>query len=185
MLDHLEDNICRVVADIRPQMLENSSKIGRPDWTTSEPVMAVLCQKSYLKFVDIWAQRNVHGFFQEQRIVIAGLHFAIKSHCRVINAFRQKYRGDTAPNASTITVLVQWILDKGSVADRKRSDRAYIVKTKVTDVETALQRSPLKRPPVFINTITEFIPLLKVMKDALGCSKRAQRVTHYGTEWKF
>ncbi|GFU90561.1 uncharacterized protein TNCV_2574941 [Trichonephila clavipes] len=26
-----------------------SSKIGRPDWTTSEPAVAVLCQKSYLK----------------------------------------------------------------------------------------------------------------------------------------
>ncbi|GFV06585.1 putative transposable element [Trichonephila clavipes] len=48
-LDHLEDNILRVITDIRPQMLENSSKIGRPDWTTSEPAMAVLCQKSYLK----------------------------------------------------------------------------------------------------------------------------------------
>ncbi|GFS85045.1 hypothetical protein TNCV_1306441 [Trichonephila clavipes] len=34
-LDHLEDNICRVIADIRPQMLEKSSKIGRPDGTTS------------------------------------------------------------------------------------------------------------------------------------------------------
>ncbi|GFU34078.1 putative DD41D transposase [Trichonephila clavipes] len=48
-LDHLEDNICRVIADIRPQMLENSSKIGRPDWTTSEPAVAVIYQKSYLK----------------------------------------------------------------------------------------------------------------------------------------
>ncbi|GFU37746.1 transposable element Tc3 transposase [Trichonephila clavipes] len=48
-LDHLEDNIHRVVAYIRPQMLEKSSKIGRPDWTTSEPTVAVLCQKSYLK----------------------------------------------------------------------------------------------------------------------------------------
>ncbi|GFX18259.1 hypothetical protein TNCV_4305601 [Trichonephila clavipes] len=28
-LDHLEDNIRRVIADIRPQMLEKSSKIGR------------------------------------------------------------------------------------------------------------------------------------------------------------
>ncbi|GFU05015.1 transposable element Tc3 transposase [Trichonephila clavipes] len=48
-LVHLEDNISRVIADIRPQMLEKSSKIGRPDWTTSEPAVAVLCQKSYLK----------------------------------------------------------------------------------------------------------------------------------------
>ncbi|GFX77242.1 hypothetical protein TNCV_5063751 [Trichonephila clavipes] len=38
-LDHLEDNIRRVNADIRPQMLEKSSKIGRPDWTTSEPAV--------------------------------------------------------------------------------------------------------------------------------------------------
>ncbi|GFW22374.1 DUF4817 domain-containing protein [Trichonephila clavipes] len=28
---------------------KKSSKIGRPDWTTSEPAVAVLCQKSYLK----------------------------------------------------------------------------------------------------------------------------------------
>ncbi|GFX65996.1 histone-lysine N-methyltransferase SETMAR [Trichonephila clavipes] len=28
-----------------------SSKIGRPDWTTSEPAMAVICQKSYLKCI--------------------------------------------------------------------------------------------------------------------------------------
>ncbi|GFT78424.1 uncharacterized protein TNCV_982001 [Trichonephila clavipes] len=48
--DHLQDNIRRVMADIRPQMLENSSKIGRPDWTTSEPAVAVICQKSYLKY---------------------------------------------------------------------------------------------------------------------------------------
>ncbi|GFX13396.1 putative transposable element [Trichonephila clavipes] len=43
-LDHLEDNIRRVIADIRPQMLEKSSRIGRPDWTTSEPAVAVICQ---------------------------------------------------------------------------------------------------------------------------------------------
>ncbi|GFS92995.1 DUF4817 domain-containing protein [Trichonephila clavipes] len=48
-LDHLEDNIRRVIVDIRPQMLEKSSKIGPPDWTTSEPAVAVICQKSYLK----------------------------------------------------------------------------------------------------------------------------------------
>ncbi|GFW87885.1 uncharacterized protein TNCV_1359891 [Trichonephila clavipes] len=47
-LDHLEDYIRRVIVDIRPQMLENLSKIGCPDWTTSEPAMAVICQKSYL-----------------------------------------------------------------------------------------------------------------------------------------
>ncbi|GFV18148.1 DUF4817 domain-containing protein [Trichonephila clavipes] len=49
MLHHLEDNIRRVIADIRPQSWKKSSKIGRLDWTTSEPAVAVLCQKSYLK----------------------------------------------------------------------------------------------------------------------------------------
>ncbi|GFU19801.1 putative LOC100569746 [Trichonephila clavipes] len=48
-LGNLEDNIRRVIADIGPKMLEKSSKIGRPDWTTSEPAVAVLCQKSYIK----------------------------------------------------------------------------------------------------------------------------------------
>ncbi|GFV62565.1 uncharacterized protein TNCV_1265731 [Trichonephila clavipes] len=48
-LDHLEDNIRRVIADIRLQMLEKSSKFGRPDWTTSEGNRGSLCQKSYLK----------------------------------------------------------------------------------------------------------------------------------------
>ncbi|GFS49447.1 hypothetical protein TNCV_2411611 [Trichonephila clavipes] len=45
-LDHLEDNIRRVIADIRPQMLEKVIE----NWTTCEPAVAVLCQKSYLKF---------------------------------------------------------------------------------------------------------------------------------------
>ncbi|GFY20042.1 DUF4817 domain-containing protein [Trichonephila clavipes] len=48
-LHHLEDNIRLVIADIRPQMLEKSSKIGCPDWATSELAVAVLCQKLYLK----------------------------------------------------------------------------------------------------------------------------------------
>ncbi|GFU22736.1 transposable element Tc3 transposase [Trichonephila clavipes] len=49
-LDDLEHNIRRVIAHIRLQMLENSLKIGRPDWTTTEPAMAVICQKSYLQY---------------------------------------------------------------------------------------------------------------------------------------
>ncbi|GFY33207.1 hypothetical protein TNCV_1240581 [Trichonephila clavipes] len=48
-LDHLEDNIRRVIADIRPQMLEKVIENWTPDWTTSEPTVAVLCQKSYLR----------------------------------------------------------------------------------------------------------------------------------------
>ncbi|GFV10024.1 DUF4817 domain-containing protein [Trichonephila clavipes] len=51
-LDHLEDNIRRVIADIRPQMLEKSHRkldvqIGLHPLL---PAVAVLCQKSYLKF---------------------------------------------------------------------------------------------------------------------------------------
>ncbi|GFW75190.1 uncharacterized protein TNCV_448951 [Trichonephila clavipes] len=49
-LDHLEDNIRRVFAEIYGHKCwKKSSKIGRPDWTTSEPAVAVLYQKSYLK----------------------------------------------------------------------------------------------------------------------------------------
>ncbi|GFT56127.1 DUF4817 domain-containing protein [Trichonephila clavipes] len=48
-LDHLEDSIHRVIADIRPQMLEKVIQNWTSDWTTSEPAMAVLYQKSYLK----------------------------------------------------------------------------------------------------------------------------------------
>ncbi|GFY23578.1 hypothetical protein TNCV_1038771 [Trichonephila clavipes] len=35
-----------------------SSKIGRPDWTTSEPALAVVCQKSYLKLLYEGDTRN-------------------------------------------------------------------------------------------------------------------------------
>ncbi|GFW96723.1 DUF4817 domain-containing protein [Trichonephila clavipes] len=121
----------------------------------------------------------------EQRISIVEFYFAIKSHCHVTNAFQQICPGETAPNASTITLLVQRFRDTGSVADRKRSGRASIVKTKMVDMETVLQRSPLKRPSVYVNIITEFIYLLKVMKDTLDCSKTAQRVIHHGAVWKF
>ncbi|GFX46651.1 uncharacterized protein TNCV_4038021 [Trichonephila clavipes] len=48
-LDHLEDNIRRVIADIRPQMLEKVIE----NWTSRLDYIrasrAVLCQKSYLK----------------------------------------------------------------------------------------------------------------------------------------
>ncbi|GFV79275.1 uncharacterized protein TNCV_71431 [Trichonephila clavipes] len=49
-LDHLEDNIRRVIADIRPQMLEKviGNWMSRLDYIR-EPAVAVICQKSYLK----------------------------------------------------------------------------------------------------------------------------------------
>ncbi|GFV37943.1 putative DD41D transposase [Trichonephila clavipes] len=40
-LDNLEDNIRRVIVDIRTQMLEKVIE----NWTTSEPAVAVICQK--------------------------------------------------------------------------------------------------------------------------------------------
>ncbi|GFX60103.1 transposable element Tc3 transposase [Trichonephila clavipes] len=48
-LDHLEDNIAVLLPIYCHKCWEKSSKIGRPDWTTSEPAVTVLCQKSYLK----------------------------------------------------------------------------------------------------------------------------------------
>ncbi|GFT88055.1 hypothetical protein TNCV_3039481 [Trichonephila clavipes] len=49
-LDHLEDNIRRVIADIRPQMLEKviENWTSRLDYIRATAV-AVICQKSYLK----------------------------------------------------------------------------------------------------------------------------------------
>ncbi|GFT69367.1 hypothetical protein TNCV_2142801 [Trichonephila clavipes] len=45
-LDRLEDNIRRVIADIRPQMLEKVIE----NWTSRlDYIRASLCQKSYLK----------------------------------------------------------------------------------------------------------------------------------------
>ncbi|GFT09712.1 DUF4817 domain-containing protein [Trichonephila clavipes] len=79
----------------------------------------------------------------------------------MINAFQQKYPGETPPNESTKTLSMQRFRDTGSVADKKRSGRASIVKAKVAHVDTALRRSPMKRLPVYINIIMEFLFLLK------------------------
>ncbi|GFX70207.1 DUF4817 domain-containing protein [Trichonephila clavipes] len=78
---------------------------------------------------------------------------------------QQKYPGETASNASTITLLVQRFRGTGSVVDRKRSGRASIVKMKVADVEKKSnekqeQRSPMKRPSFYITINTEFISLM-------------------------
>ncbi|GFX83880.1 DUF4817 domain-containing protein [Trichonephila clavipes] len=119
--------------------------------------------------------------FSQQEIAIVELYFAIKSHSRELNAFQQKYPGETAPTASIIILLVQRLRDTGSVADRKRSGRAFIMKTKVADVVTAIKGNPLKRPSVYISIFTKFISLLKIIKDTLGYSKLALLVTHHGT----
>ncbi|GFW82696.1 DUF4817 domain-containing protein [Trichonephila clavipes] len=49
-LDHLEDNIPVLLPIYGHKCWKKSSKIGRADWTTSEPAVAVICQKSYLKY---------------------------------------------------------------------------------------------------------------------------------------
>ncbi|GFX88358.1 uncharacterized protein TNCV_1705781 [Trichonephila clavipes] len=48
-LDHLEDNIHWLLPIYGHKCWKKSSEIGRPDWTTSEAAVAVLCQKSYFK----------------------------------------------------------------------------------------------------------------------------------------
>ncbi|GFV87711.1 transposase [Trichonephila clavipes] len=48
-LDHLEDKFAVLLPIYGHKCWKKSSKIGSPDWTTSEPAVAVLCQKSYLK----------------------------------------------------------------------------------------------------------------------------------------
>ncbi|GFX87863.1 hypothetical protein TNCV_4373281 [Trichonephila clavipes] len=79
-------------------------------------------------------------FFQERRIAIVKFYLAAVSHCHVIKVFQQKYSSETALNASTLTFSVRRFCNTGSVPDRKRSGRVSIVKTKVADMETDLQR---------------------------------------------
>ncbi|GFX16228.1 DUF4817 domain-containing protein [Trichonephila clavipes] len=68
--------------------------------------------------------------FSQEQIAIVEFCFAIKSHCRMINAFQQKYPGEINDN----TFNAQRLRDTRSVADRKRSGKAFIMKTKVADV---------------------------------------------------
>ncbi|GFT94674.1 uncharacterized protein TNCV_1990941 [Trichonephila clavipes] len=48
-LDHLKITFAVLLPIYGHKCWKKSSKIGRPDWTTSEPAVAVLCQKLYLK----------------------------------------------------------------------------------------------------------------------------------------
>ncbi|GFX11007.1 DUF4817 domain-containing protein [Trichonephila clavipes] len=103
-------------------------------------------------------------FFPIARNSHRGILFRYKIWLPVIHAFQQKYPAETAPNASSITRLGQRFYDTGSVADRKQSGIASIVKTKVADVETTLQRSPKKSPSVYINIVTKIPEGLKLAK---------------------
>ncbi|GFV74731.1 hypothetical protein TNCV_1039691 [Trichonephila clavipes] len=65
-------------------MLENSSKIGRPDWTTSEPAGAFICQKSYLKLgmvldVVVVVSRTEHAVDEEDAVEIDKLSEAVET----------------------------------------------------------------------------------------------------------
>ncbi|GFV64476.1 DUF4817 domain-containing protein [Trichonephila clavipes] len=77
--------------------------------------------------------------FSQEQIAIVDFYFAMKSLCSVIKAFQQKYPSETSPNAPMITLLVQWFHDTGSIADRKRSGRSFIMKMKVEDVESRVR----------------------------------------------
>ncbi|GFU94587.1 hypothetical protein TNCV_3078331 [Trichonephila clavipes] len=103
---------------------------------------------------------------------------SLESFCLGVNvSLLVQYR--VIPGVSKVTHIHM-------VADRKRSGKASIVKTKVADVETALQRSPLKSPSVYLNIITEFIALLKVMKGILLVAARRRIVSRIaGTVRKF
>ncbi|GFT26624.1 hypothetical protein TNCV_3604351 [Trichonephila clavipes] len=72
-LDHLEDNIRRVIVDIRPQMLEKVIE----NWTSRlvyirAPAVEVICQKSYLKLVP--SHVNVCGTEIADSLVHKGSH---------------------------------------------------------------------------------------------------------------
>ncbi|GFT66181.1 cytochrome P450 4C1 [Trichonephila clavipes] len=188
------------------------SLVGEP-WVDVVPLMTactldVICQTAMGVNIDAQGGQNSEYVRAVHQLEEAFMHRAVRpwlfpdfifkwtAHGRSYNANirlvkeltrKLKYPGETVPNASMITLLVQRLRDTGSVADRKRSGRAYIMKTKVANVETAIQRSLLQRErertSVYINIITKFISLLKVMKDTLGCSKTARFVTHHGTDF--
>ncbi|GFT11558.1 DUF4817 domain-containing protein [Trichonephila clavipes] len=123
--------------------------------------------------------------FSQEQTAIVEFYFAIKSHRRAINAFHQKDSGGTALNASIIRLLVQRLRDAGSVADRKRSSRAFIMKTKVADVETALLRSPLKRPSIYINNHYKIHILAESDERYAWLQQDGTFVPHHGVVWKF
>ncbi|GFV55916.1 hypothetical protein TNCV_1390321 [Trichonephila clavipes] len=82
---HLEDNIRRVIADIRHKCWKKSSKIGRPEWTTSERAVAVLCQKSYLEYLrDLVEDDQRSGRPSSSRtpeIIEKVRNFVLSDHC--------------------------------------------------------------------------------------------------------
>ncbi|KAJ8874699.1 hypothetical protein PR048_025565 [Dryococelus australis] len=84
-------------------------------------------------------------FSQEQRVFIVEHYFATHSYARVADEFCLLYPDTAVPNNATITKLINYFGENGSVADKKRSGRlAFLVGAKLADVERIVLRSPLK-----------------------------------------
>ncbi|GFV87427.1 transposable element Tc3 transposase [Trichonephila clavipes] len=121
-LDHLEDNIRRVIADIRQQMLEKVIE----NWTTSEPAVAVLCQKSYLKYNFValhskygqarrsfveWAQNEIATVpdFHKRILFSDEAHFCLngyinKQNCRIWSESNPQVYVETPLHPEKLTV---------------------------------------------------------------------------------
>ncbi|PRD26760.1 UNVERIFIED_CONTAM: hypothetical protein NCL1_37234 [Trichonephila clavipes] len=145
---------------------------------SSEDVIAVDANNaSVSKYLSVEQNGRCIVFSQEQRIAIVESYFCTKSHCHAINAFQQKYPSETSPNAPTITHLVQQFRYTGSVANRKQTGRALIVKTKVANVETLTKKSNEKT----VRLHKDHYGIHILGEQYLGCRKTLQRVTHHWT----
>ncbi|GFV62689.1 DUF4817 domain-containing protein [Trichonephila clavipes] len=126
-LDHFKDNIFRVIADIRPQMLEKkkSSKIGRPDWTTSEP--AAIHQTDHQarrRFVE-WAQNEIAVVpdFHKRILFSDEAHFWLngyvrKQNCRIWSEANPQVYVETPLHPEKLTVwCALWV---GGILLQKR-----------------------------------------------------------------
>ncbi|GFV02173.1 uncharacterized protein TNCV_1573851 [Trichonephila clavipes] len=81
---------------------------------TAKPLRPTVVVLPPLMTIHLCVSKNSHR----------GILFRCKISLPVINSFQQKYPGETAPNASMVTRLVQRFCGTGSVADRKHSGRS-------------------------------------------------------------
>ncbi|GFY23188.1 hypothetical protein TNCV_3764281 [Trichonephila clavipes] len=72
--------------------------------------------------------RNSHWVLKRSPVPMRKPTISAQNAKFCLQCFGQKYPGETALNASTITRLVQQFRDIGSIADRKRSDEQNIKK---------------------------------------------------------
>ncbi|GFX51447.1 uncharacterized protein TNCV_3103801 [Trichonephila clavipes] len=83
--DHLEDNIRRVIADIRPQMLEKVIENWTSRWDYIRASRGVICQKSYLNESVVVIGRQ--EACQTQRTIANAVCGAIRVIARLWNQF--------------------------------------------------------------------------------------------------